>query len=482
MVIRMSRRGRGAARGVSLVEALVAMAVMAFGMLAVVGVQTTLRLNADISKQRAEATRLAERQIERLRGFVSVSAVAGSETGWDEIVTTTDSATSLSNANTTYTIDQTVSTLAGSSQKVMSVVVRWRDRYGADQSITVRSIVAGAAPVLSGLLTVTPVRTSSTQRSNRHPTIPARAKELPDGTSVFKPRESGTTAWVFNNTTGVITSVCTVSAGSTSASLTSSDLTTCTTTTAQLLSGYVRFNLRGLPMLIDGESNKFVLKPIPGGTVAWMIRTSADRVYRNCQVSAGHSTSYYAHHGIDADNCTSVSQAISPFDTSDDLNDALDATNSEDPRWPVLPLSMTPSLSSTGHSSSPACVSDSPGSSLLANQNQQYAIEYFCIIYPNTNITWSGDLTIAPGAFSDGGSATWQIGTGSTQYRVCRYTKASTDTTTNADHPKTYSDVSGNLINQNFLVIAGAKTCPSDSPANPAGGDFVNSNTLAHQP
>lgn len=482
MVIRMSRWGRSAGRGITLVEALVAMAVMAFGMLAVVGVQTTLRLNADISKQRAEATRLAERHIERLRGFVSVSAVAGSETGWDEIVTTADTAASLSNANTTYTIDQTVSTLSGSAQKMVSLVVRWRDRYGAEQTLTVRSIVAGAAPVLSGLLAVPPVRTSSTQRSNRHPTIPARAKDLADGTSVFKPRESGTSAWLFNNTTGVITSVCTVSAGSTSASLTSSDLTTCTTTTAQMLSGYVRFNLRGMPVLIDGESNKFVLKPIPGGTVAWMFRTLADRVYRNCQVAANHSTSYYANHGIDSDDCNSVNQAISPFDTSDGLNDALDASNSEDPRWPVLPLSMTPTLSSTDHSADPICVTDSPGASLLANQASQYSIEYFCIIYPNASITWSGALNITPEAFSDGGSATWTIGSGSSEYRVCRYTNASTDTTTNADHPKVYSNVSGNLINQNFLVIAGPKGCPSDSAADPSSGDFVNSNTLAHQP
>ncbi len=48
------------------------------------------------------------------------------------------------------------------------------------------------------------------------------------------------------------------------------------------------------------------------------------------------------------------------------------------------------------------------------------------------------------------------------------------------------------LTNQNFLVIrAGndlgdgsgtAFTCPTDVPADPATGDFVNSNTLPHQP
>ena len=50
---------RAIQRGVSLVEAIVAMAVMAFGMMAIVGLQTTLRQNSDIAKQRSEAVRIA---------------------------------------------------------------------------------------------------------------------------------------------------------------------------------------------------------------------------------------------------------------------------------------------------------------------------------------------------------------------------------------------------------------------------------------
>jgi Tfp pilus assembly protein PilV len=59
------RLHRTHSRGVSLVEAMVALAVMAFGMLAEVGVQTTLRLNADVAKQRSEATRIAQETLER---------------------------------------------------------------------------------------------------------------------------------------------------------------------------------------------------------------------------------------------------------------------------------------------------------------------------------------------------------------------------------------------------------------------------------
>jgi Tfp pilus assembly protein PilV len=57
-------------RGVSLVEALVSLAVMSFGMLGVVGVQATLRYNAEVSKQRSEAVRIGQEEMESLRSFV----------------------------------------------------------------------------------------------------------------------------------------------------------------------------------------------------------------------------------------------------------------------------------------------------------------------------------------------------------------------------------------------------------------------------
>ena len=68
----------------------------------------------------------------------------------------------------------------------------------------------------------------------------------------------------------------------------------------------------------------------------------------------------------------------------------------------------------------------------------------------------------------------------------------------NLDHPAIYSKwaencgttvgsqacrmVTGNLINQNFLVVEGSKTCPADVVATPASGDLVNTNTRQHQP
>lgn len=80
-----TRRSMIRQRGVTLIEALVAMAVMAFGMLALVGVQSTLRVNADLAKQRAEATRLAEAQLEAARSFVAVGTGALGDTEYDNL-------------------------------------------------------------------------------------------------------------------------------------------------------------------------------------------------------------------------------------------------------------------------------------------------------------------------------------------------------------------------------------------------------------
>ena len=79
----MTRVGQ---RGVSLMEAVVAMAVMGFGMLGVAAMQSSLRQNADIARQRAEAVRLAQDVVERYRGY-SVIATGGTKRAYDDIST-----------------------------------------------------------------------------------------------------------------------------------------------------------------------------------------------------------------------------------------------------------------------------------------------------------------------------------------------------------------------------------------------------------
>jgi Tfp pilus assembly protein PilV len=409
-----------ASRGVSLVEAMVALAVMAFGMLAVVGVQSTLRLNADIAKQRSEATRIAQENLEHNRAFavIDTADAAPGQTAWAGIVDGTFTVTP-ETSNTTYTVQRVVATYADPPAKALSVTVRWNDRSGQSQSLTLSTAIAAAAPALSGTLHVRPGTAAAgpvRRPLKRHPTIPVRARDFGDGRSAFVPPAHPRLVLVFNNVTGLITGVCDFgpdSQGFTNDNIQPADVASCDNNTlAQLLSGFVRF---------------------------WR--------------DTGPST--------------------------------LTAAQVEDPPGPALRIAMQLTLTSSGHPSGSFCIDD-------ANYDSTFSgvlafATYFCVIKSNSSGLWSGRTEIEPLRTHIGNDdIDWQVtdSVGSHNYRVCRYTPASSNAQTvlNADHPRNYVDVSGNLTNQNFVVIPSVKQCPTDGPANPAAGDPINSNTLQHQP
>jgi Tfp pilus assembly protein PilV len=62
---------RGRHGGFALIEALISLLVVAFGMLAIGAFHFTLSRAADVAKQRTEATRIAQSEIDRARSFVS---------------------------------------------------------------------------------------------------------------------------------------------------------------------------------------------------------------------------------------------------------------------------------------------------------------------------------------------------------------------------------------------------------------------------
>ena len=447
---------RSAARGVSLIEALVALAVMAFGMLAVAGLQATMRLNADIAKQRSEAVRIGQEAIEDWRGFTAMVATAG-VVDYTDVATVAGTAVAGYTTNTTYTLTRTVTDdTAGLRSKALRVDVDWTDRTGAQQGIQLNSMIAAVAPEVAAALAVPSPGAPNKLPRGRHPSVPIQARDFGDGTSGFKPPQygGGTVAWRFNNLSGLVTSVCTVPAETTNAGLTVDNLSSgCTSLSGQVLSGYVRF-----------------------------------------------ATS----------TVTAPTAAVAENPASSELNPARSALN--------LDIALT--LTSTGHPSPPsACFDDAPTSSTAAGT--QTAVAYYCLIYANTARTWSGISTITPAAFTDVMGSIWVIdGTGATNYKACRYTPSSScdpvvnggatdagrlwgfpgsalicaapspQTTpptpsramSNADHPRNYSAVTQALTNQNFLVISAQWSCPTDVSANPAAGNFVNSNTRQHQP
>jgi hypothetical protein len=232
-----SRKSRRHLRGVSLIEALVALAVMAFGMLGVVGIQTTLRTNADLSRQRAEAVRLAQEEIERIRDFsVLISPAPAGQQAFDAIVTVAQAPIPASAANTTLYRETLVATPSADDPLVrhVRVAVRWADRRASDaadlnQGVELSTLVSGIPPEASALHALRTDRGPLQQPQGRNVAIPRGATDLGDGTSSFTPPGgSPTQFWIFNNATGLITSICNPAG-------------TCTATNRWLLSGTVAF-------------------------------------------------------------------------------------------------------------------------------------------------------------------------------------------------------------------------------------------------
>lgn len=230
----MSRDLKLRQSGISLIEALVALAVMAFGMLGVVGLQATMRQNADVSKQRSEAVRIAQESIETARGFSLLAMPDEEESVLHVYDTVADGETASSGytTNTAYTITRTVSDsdIDADSARMKSLEVRvvWTDRVGQPQEVRMSTTIAGVSPDAAGALSLPNVHGSATRRPlGRHPSIPLSAVDASDKlTSTFAPATG--VAWVFNNVSGMIVSICIPT-------------DVCTSANAWPLSGYVRF-------------------------------------------------------------------------------------------------------------------------------------------------------------------------------------------------------------------------------------------------
>lgn len=235
-----NRAGRFGQRGVSLIEALLALVVMSLGMLAVVGVQTTLRSNSDLSRQRAEAVRLAQQDIETLRTFTSLTTVAG-EVDFADIVDLGPVDVSPAGANAVYTLTRFVPAdppTGSPPARTVRVLVEWKDRTGADQQVELFTTIARIAPAVSASLSVPPNGAPARLPQDQNASLPRGTVPNGDGTSTFTPPQptgGDITSLIFNSTTGQILKICVKSV----------DAITpiCTADKAQLVSGYIRMAL-----------------------------------------------------------------------------------------------------------------------------------------------------------------------------------------------------------------------------------------------
>ncbi len=411
-------------RGTTLLEALIAFLVLSLGMLAIARLQTQLRSSSDVARQRSEAVRIAQHDLESMRDFSVLAGTSGSRSyeGIDSLERSVDAVDGTAN----YRIARRIGTTGMPGAKTISVVVAWSDRSGTAQQVELGSIIAAADPAYSGALGLARGVSTVNKPYARSLQVPLNAKDLGNGSSAFKPVSDGTAAFVFDNRSGAVIAHCrSVGANTATRDLTIGSLGSCDTVNGLLLGGVVRFTSASPPDA--GAAND-----VPLATTL------------SLTLSVGGSAS--------APVCTS--EALKTVSFMEGGSRHVDA----------VPMDATVASFGLGGW-------EDTGERHLA---------YHCVVLVPPGGAWSGGVTLLPGD--------WRIGTLGTDRRVCRYSvdlDASGAIDANIEHPAIYVDVKAALMNQNFLVINGDEICPGAAPARSAAGStdvFADLATIQHQP
>jgi prepilin-type N-terminal cleavage/methylation domain-containing protein len=222
------------ARGFSLIESLIALVLVAFGLLALVGVSTRLAQSEDVARQRGEAARLAQAKIEDLRSYTQIAAASG-VVSWDSLAGGTDTVGSSEDYATNASFTRTWQLRGATSDPMrnLQVQVSWTDRAGEAQAVSYASLISRTDPTDVGSLGFPlPGNTTLKRPKNRSISVPVPALELGNGKSVVQLQAN--MAVVFSNESGYVVQTCNKTV------TTAADLTTgCVTANAYILAGYI---------------------------------------------------------------------------------------------------------------------------------------------------------------------------------------------------------------------------------------------------
>jgi len=236
--------------GFALIEAMVAMLVMAFGMLSLVGMQSMLARNADLAKQRTEAQRLAGEKLECLRAYTQIAASTTTAatrncmgallavytwSGMSTVASDPVNPLTTTFSNTSYTRSWTIGGATADPMRTVTVTVAWTDRSGAGQTYTSSSVISQSNPDNEGALGFPlPQNTNLKRPKNRNINIPVPAVDLGGGLSAYQ--INSTLAVIFSNNSGYVIRKCSVLVTAANyASLGAS----CTDYSAYIIAGYI---------------------------------------------------------------------------------------------------------------------------------------------------------------------------------------------------------------------------------------------------
>lgn len=239
--LRVRRIGRQ--RGFTLVEALIALLVMSFGMLALSGMQLSLSRNADVAKQRIEAMRIAQERIEIARSYTSLTAGAGID--WANLVADVAApATVTANTNATFNVVVTAGGVVTHAARTLQVAVNWLDRAGAPQSVSLATVVSKNDPKDPGFLgNPLPNNTVLKRPKNRNINIPIPALDLGGGRS--STQFSPDYVIVYSNIDAGVVKICDPVTATTTATITeindaiAGTYGSCVDVTGYIVAGYI---------------------------------------------------------------------------------------------------------------------------------------------------------------------------------------------------------------------------------------------------
>jgi prepilin-type N-terminal cleavage/methylation domain-containing protein len=520
-------------RGFSLIEALVALVVVAFGMLALAGFQSSLGVASENAKHRAQALRLAQQKMEQLRGFEQVVSDGGKFDYTADVVSggpeTIDGASGYVTSNPylrQWWVTKADGVTAGEGtdgQKWIRVRVQWTDRLNQTQNVTVQSVISRAEPGDLGTLAVGPGARQPRTPKNRNVDIPYPAISLPGGKSAFTPPGSSN-AYVFDN----------------------------------LLSGYIRFLAGGMPSGNETQIDTAITNPTDGtketgvgvlfpsfaGAMAASSPTfsqvgnavTSTSVVSSSTFSPVPGASCFAQRQkVMSTNNTAVADInslVRVTSGSDGLVTVTTAGNHQMDTGQFVSINRTTDATFVGvyvitwlsnnsfsfvqpglataatetHSGTPKPTATRIQQVTMAETDTAptgYSsvvsrfVAYVCIVTPSdddgdesilpapasvTPRRWWGQLVLMP-LLTSGDASVWTMGTGASDRKVCRFTGdyVIDDNVSNSEHPLHYRAVTGALDNQNYLIIDGNQSCPTDSKIAPLTGDYVNTHTLIHQ-
>jgi type II secretory pathway pseudopilin PulG len=431
----------------------------------------------------------------------------------------------------------------GEPYRWVTVAVAWDDRIGsplptaatrcqgAQNEVCLTTVISDGASSGLGSLATGGGIPSTLRPKNRNINVPYPAVTLVGGlTSAFMP-PPGTSIFVFNNDSGNVTQFCrTTSYPVTAITSTGTTATATTGTSHPFTTGMVVNIVGATPAGYNGQVT--VTGVVPGvsfnytvasglATPATLSGASATRV-----VALTENMTLATGPGIICTTYTTPSYLLSGYVRFKTQGAAANAANIDDPRdltdvtRPLVPTvydsatstftSQPVTITSTGTGNAPAgyeCYAQrqltvswnnppagTPSEITIAegaavpsgysSTNALRFIAYTCVVTPAaaTPPIWSGEVTLNPLVWTFGTSGNLGATTGTG--RLCRFSSDynRNATLSNSEHPRFYRRVSGTLDSQNFLVVNGSDSCPTDVASDPANGNYLDTNTAQHQP